>query len=286
MHLSPAQLFQCDLERKVGEVASECTSEEDREKVLEHAYAEAVEVLLRAPVIGHLGYWNGLFRLRVIEQAIRAAAEGRYAAYVEVDIRNVNGANRVLGHTRCNSRVIERVAAILRANILSGRSLLSLQADRQQQELLRLVGTTVEQGEVLSQLGESWVQMFRHGGDELSFVVVGFHPRLLSALLDAAYREVAILGQTEELKFLLHPKHPLSFGQWGIGISFGVATIAGTEAAADVPPMADVRVEQMKRFGYVGYARGTGKPQRLKRRYRWRDYPRLWKLAVEYLIFG
>ncbi|HVA75831.1 MAG TPA: hypothetical protein VNF71_14835 [Acidimicrobiales bacterium] len=157
-------------------------------------------------------------RLPTIDRAAAYTGETGYqAAYVEVDIRNLGGLNAALGRD---------------------------QAD----DVLRTLSTTVEQR--LGPLGT--VAAFRHGGDEVSFVVVATRSLADHQLVSdvrGVLSEAATQGRSRysHLEQVEHPKYPGDRTRGGTGIAFGVAAITPGSDPLRVCAAADLEVEDQKR---------------------------------------
>ncbi len=159
-------------------------------------------------------------RLPTVERAFALARSGkRHAFYVEVDVRNLSGLNAV-SRTEAD-RLFGEMAQVTETHLLA------LGAD---------------------------VVPFRHGGDEVSFVVVtrdasaeaGAAERALTAALAAAEAEIA--KATKEFADVPHPKHRGDARFNGTGITWAVASLGdpGLHSAAEAVHAADSQVEAKK----------------------------------------
>ena len=183
------------------------------------------------------GFETGDGRISTIERAMHFVSEHATqdvaAFYVEIDIRNLGGLNTVLGHGAANT-VFHDVAVIVQSE-------------------MGAVG-----GDIAS---------FRHGGDELSFVLVGqgVSQDAINAGLERAKQRVAQYvrdthfkiadGSEHSLADIAHPKHLEDAGSRGTGITYGVAEITpagalGPDAlrtqTTKVLGRADQQIERMK----------------------------------------
>ena len=154
-------------------------------------------------------------RMPTVASAAKFAREhGVSAVYVEVDVRNVSGLNDHEGPERTDA-VIAKLAHLVETAL----------------------GTLPAK-----------VCPFRHGGDELSFVVVGAAPRAGLGDLIAAVRivlesaERSAQAELAEFSEIRHPKHP---ERRGTGIVFGTARIDG-RSPEEVVAEADQQVERRK----------------------------------------
>jgi GGDEF domain-containing protein len=156
-------------------------------------------------------------RVPSLEGAVKFVANGGAACYVEVDIRNVGGMNRV--SKGLGDEVVRDIAGAARAAAAS-------------------VG-----GDVTS---------IRHGGDEVSFIVTanGTSQALKDALVTAlAAARVRVSAEMAHLEWVPHPKRR---GESGTGLFFGVSAISETSDPEQVFHEADSAVEAMKTAGPEG----------------------------------
>lgn len=151
---------------------------------------------------------------RAIEH-VRRTGEG--GVYVELDVRNLGGLNAALGHSGANE-VYGVFAGFVH------RHLSKLSAD---------------------------VVFFRHGGDEMSAVVLGPGVRRaeVEAALADAQREVAQYVRARGLASLPHPKAKDDPSQAGTSLAYGTSEVGGTMTPADILGAADRVVERMKLKG-------------------------------------
>lgn len=176
-------------------------------------------------------------RVPTLERAIKFTAEskGERGYYVEVDLRNLGGLNKNLGHSGAD-RIYARMAQII------GEELHALEADTKM-------------------FGKVSVTLFRHGGDEVSAVIVGpeLAPEVLQGAMERAQRRIADYvaattfttadGKTHALANIDHPKHPGDASVRGTGIVFGMAELQPTVTATDTIGTADRQVELKKTGG-------------------------------------
>jgi GGDEF domain-containing protein len=148
-----------------------------------------------------------------------ARVHGAPALYAEVDIRNVSGLNASVGRSATNE-LFARVAELAET---------------------RLRGL------------DATVCPFRHGGDELSFVLVGrpgSDPGSLVERAEALLDEVntAVREEFSELMTVPHPKYP---GQSGTGIVFALTPIGPERTPEQTVSLADQEVERRKAVSAV-----------------------------------
>jgi GGDEF domain-containing protein len=133
---------------------------------------------------------SGPGRLATLRRAIcHTAQTGQECCYVEMDVQNLGGLNAVLGHTRANE-VYAAIAALVRC------------------ELSSVAATAV---------------FFRHGGDEMSAVLIGTKEQALQAAFATVRRKVADLARRCQVDDIPHPKHPDDPCWRGTGVCFGMA---------------------------------------------------------------
>jgi GGDEF domain-containing protein len=150
-------------------------------------------------------------RAPTVEGAIKHVTNGGAACYVEVDIRNVGGLNKV--SKTLGDEMVRDIAGAARAAVAS-------------------VG-----GDVTA---------VRHGGDEVSFIVVadGDSQSLRQRLVDALEAaKVQVRGDVAHLDWVPHPKR---HGEGGTGLFFGVAAVTPGSDPDQVMHEADSAVETMK----------------------------------------
>jgi len=149
---------------------------------------------------------------RAILRMAQVPADSAY--YVEVDIQNLGGLNKELGHTGANT-------------------IYHYMAQTAEQKIQALDADTCS---------------FRHGGDEFSFVVVG--PQVSQSDVEKALAEADVQIRAyiadRGLAHIEHPKHPGVASKAGAGIIFGVSQIDGKAGIEGVFRSADKIVESKK----------------------------------------
>lgn len=164
------------------------------------------------------GFQNGAKRVRTLELAqAHTAKTGDLAVYVEMDVRNLSGLNASLGRERANT-AFRFVAEAVR------------------DELKTL---------------DAKVESFRHGGDELSFILVSSTAERadVAAALQRAQARVKAYVRQNGLSTIEHPKHPGDAAFAGTGIVTGTALIRPGDDVDAVFRAADVEVERQKKIG-------------------------------------
>jgi GGDEF domain-containing protein/prophage maintenance system killer protein len=164
------------------------------------------------------GYARAADRVPTIERAIDwAKRSGENAFYVDIDIRNLGGLNRAVGRAAADRDV--RIAADL----------------------------------IKSELGAigADISLIRHGGDELSAVIVG--PRVERASIDAAlsraHSRFDAYVRARGLADLPHTKNPDDPSKRGVGFTFVTEQARATDDVASILGRADVSLEAMKKRG-------------------------------------
>jgi diguanylate cyclase (GGDEF)-like protein len=132
-----------------------------------------------------------------------------------MDLRNLGGLNAKLGHTRTND-VFSKIAGLIR---------------------LFLAGA-----------GQDPV-FFRHGGDEMSAIIVASDERRLQTAIQKIMQAVQELAEQFGLQETPHPKHLGDPRFFGIGVHLGVVEIRPEHASKPqaVFQEADVQLEQNKK---------------------------------------
>jgi GGDEF domain-containing protein len=153
----------------------------------------------------------------VAEAARYVTASKAEALYVEVDVKNLGGLNAALGESEAN-QVFRRLAQ-------------------------RAEGA-------LSGL-EATVCAFRHGGDEISFVVAGPPGSTGIGLEEEVRRRLQSADEAARLELaslsgIRHPKHPERDDRAGTGLVFGTAPIGPGSDPEAVVSLADSEVERRK----------------------------------------
>jgi GGDEF domain-containing protein len=150
--------------------------------------------------------------LRAIRHAARTASE---CYYVEMDVRNLGGLNAVLGHTGANE-VYRAIAAVIRSR--------------------------------LSPVAAAAV-FFRHGGDEVSALLIGSTEAAITDAFDEVRQQVDEVARRHGVDDVPHPKHPQDRRSCGTGVRFGLVRLtAGHEGQpAHVFALADEDVKRRER---------------------------------------
>jgi GGDEF domain-containing protein len=173
---------------------------------------------VRADVDPLTGFLREAEHAPTMQRAIdHARATGENAIYVEIDFRNLGGLTRAIGRRAADGEV--RIAARMMREELAG------------------VGADVS--------------LIRHGGDEVSAVVVG--PGVTRAQVDAALARAqarfdAYIGD-RGLSGIPHPKHPNDPSRNGAGFLFSSAQAGPNESASAVFARAGAAVELIKNGG-------------------------------------
>lgn len=160
-------------------------------------------------------------RYNTVSRAIKFTEENNDipANYIEMDLRNLGGINSAFGHSKAND--------IYRA-----------QADIVKRALLDLDGADVD--------------LFRHGGDEMSAVVVGATREQVDA---AMVKAAAAIGRWarrtktpsgKPLSELPHPKYKGDKAKAGVGVIFSSMPIEPAATPEIIFQVADTALEQKK----------------------------------------
>jgi len=143
----------------------------------------------RDNVTGYYEARSGIGRFQTLVDAIAHVRDTQEECYyVEIDVRNLSGLNSAIGHTGANV-IFRAITDALEA---------------------RLTACASE------------VVCFRHGGDELSMVVVNTKLARLDLALHLARLDVELIAQKFNVAFIHCPKIG---GRPGIGIHQGIARI-------------------------------------------------------------
>jgi diguanylate cyclase (GGDEF)-like protein len=142
------------------------------------------------------GFHEGRFgkgRISTLRRAVQhVKGTGEQAFYVEIDLQNLCGLNAALGHTGAN-HVYARIAAIIRKELSAAAS---------------------------------EAVFFRHGGDEMSAILIETTEEANQAAMEAVRSRVALLAKRRHLDDIPHPKHPGDVRWTGIGVYFGVCRLS------------------------------------------------------------
>jgi GGDEF domain-containing protein len=149
-----------------------------------------------------------------MKRAIEHVSEtGEQGHYIEADITNLGGLNDKLGHTGAN-KVYNKFATIF--------------------------------AEEMDNIGADATK-FRHGGDEISAIVVNASKEQIDAALTKARDRIATYTKDEGLSEIVHPKHRRNKEMRGTGLIFGTSEITENKEAGDIFSEADISVEETKR---------------------------------------
>lgn len=164
------------------------------------------------------GFTSGADRLPTIARAAQFVLQhGAAAVYAEVDVKNLGGLNAELGTEKADA-ILARLAHLA-------------------EEALRSLDATV--------------CAFRHGGDEVGFVVVG-RPGSSPSQLEPAVRgrlelaQKTAQGDLAGYSHVRHPKHPERDDRAGTGIVYGTGVIGPMADPEHVVAVADGEVERRK----------------------------------------
>lgn len=192
----------------------------------EEAKAAAQQAFSREPMRDTVtGFYMAQDRVPTIERAKQAVRDGHQALYFEMDIRNLGGLNKRFGHTEANT-VYKRFSDA--AN------------------------------EVLAGTGARVVP-FRHGGDEISAVVVGVDPAQAETIAQAIEARSQEIAQELGIADIEHAKPGMGPGT---GLYAGWSVIDPDADIATITSRADQRVEAKKvEYGQTIEAAGAGQAQ-------------------------
>lgn len=190
---------------------------------IEAAVARAREEGLHAPdaVTGFEDAQKGTLRTETAERAIEHVARtGEKGVYVEMDLQNLGGINRKLGHTGADE-FFKKIAGIIREEM----------------------GTA-----------GSDVSLFRHGGDEMSAIVVNGDRAGVTASMRRAHARIAEAAKEHGLADIEHTKVDAAGRKrrGGTGVHFGVSEIQKGDKPHDLFARADKEVEQRKESAAAG----------------------------------
>jgi diguanylate cyclase (GGDEF)-like protein len=136
---------------------------------------------------------SGPGRLATLRRAIgHTAQSGAVCYYVEMDVRNLGGLNEALGHTGANV-VYREIAGVIRS------------------ELSAVASVAV---------------FFRHGGDEMSAVLIGTTEQAVRSAFERVQQGVAAVALRHKVHDVPHPKHPHDERFQGTGVRYGLARLA------------------------------------------------------------
>ncbi len=167
------------------------------------------------------GWQKSFHRVKTAKRAAEHVRRtGQPATYAEIDLRNLGGLNAEFGHQGAN-RHFRAIADIVRAE-------------------LEVVAPDA--------------QLFRHGGDEVSAIVVGLESAQVEEALSRAQAIVDEYVAAEGLEALPHTKEGR---EPGVGIHYGVSEVGPGENPEDFFSRADLRVEGKKKAKGVAVEQGS-----------------------------
>lgn len=179
---------------------------------LTHEQAEKIAPIKRDVLTG---FHTAEQRIPAIERArIHAEKTGEPAHYMEIDIRNQGALNKKFGHSGADKHL---------------RAMTDIVAE----EIKKTGGD---------------VDFTRHGGDEVSAVIVNADRAAVEAAGARAKERTLEYAKEHGLSDLEHPKYPGQKEHAGTGISYGVSEI-NNRRTEDILSEADKRVEQEKLKG-------------------------------------
>ncbi len=204
-HEAPAEQFTNPHEERVAQFQAQ-----SKELGLNDQQAAALTPKdVRDPVTGFFGPADRMPTLTRAQQFVERT--GQPGVYVEADIQNLGGVNAALGHSGANERVYTPFARIFQKN-------------------LEATG-----GHVVP---------FKHGGDEMSAVVVGAKPGDVQAALERTEQDVRAYASKNDLTTIPHPKHP---GMAGTGLYTGLKEIEPGIPVDNIPKQVDSYIEATKK---------------------------------------
>lgn len=163
---------------------------------------------------------SGDARYQTLVEAIQHVQQtGEEAYYIEMDLQNLGGINATLGHTGANE-IYTAIAGIIKKHL---------------------------------QAVASESAFFRHGGDEMSAILVDTSEQGIAMAFDKIKQEVGQVAQKFGVHEIPHPKHPNDPGHAGTGVHYGLARITAQHAQNPslVFKEADTRLEMNKKRNYV-----------------------------------
>ncbi len=159
---------------------------------------------------------SGEGRYQTLVQAIQHVKQtGEEAYYVEMDLQNLGGINAVLGHTGANE-IYTKIAEVIKMNL---------------------------------QPIASESAFFRHGGDEMSAILVDTNERALVMGFEKVKSQVGEVARHFNVHNAPHPKHANDDAYKGTGVHYGYARITPQHEANPslVFKEADTKLEMNKR---------------------------------------
>lgn len=159
------------------------------------------------------GFYKPDSRVDTLQRAQQHVAEtGKPAVYVEADVANLGGMNATLGNSQANE-VYRAMTDVLRQELES-------------------TGATVVP--------------FRHGGDEVSAIVVGTDPDVIAAATQRAEMRAREIAAERGLAEIEHPKYRGDVTKRGAGLNIGISRIASDIDFRQILSEADRTVELRK----------------------------------------
>ncbi len=135
---------------------------------------------------------SGEGRYQTVLQAIQHVKQtGEMAYYVEMDLQNLGGINSVLGHTGANE-IYTAIASEIKNNLQSVSS-------------------------------ES--AFFRHGGDEMSAILIDTTEQAIASAFDKITKNIYQIAEKFNVHNTPHPKHPNDENHVGTGVHYGLSQI-------------------------------------------------------------
>ncbi len=159
---------------------------------------------------------SGDSRYQTLIQAIQHVKKtGEEAYYVEMDLQNLGGINAVLGHTGANE-IYTKIAEVIKANL---------------------------------QPIASESAFFRHGGDEMSAILVDTSEQAVVMAFEKIKAQVGEVARYFKVHDAPHPKHADDDSYKGTGVHYGYARILPQHEANPtlIFKEADTKLEMNKR---------------------------------------
>jgi diguanylate cyclase (GGDEF)-like protein len=159
------------------------------------------------------GFYKGQERIPTLTRTLQYVSEtGAQAHYVEADIGNLNGLNARLGHSGAD-------------------------------KVFRMITDHFQSG--IEETGATSV-FFRHGGDEVSAIVINIDCDALTQALDSALKKIDDDISARGLSDLPHLKQGRAPG---VRLNYGTSSIYAGGVEGDILSAADTRVELAKILG-------------------------------------
>lgn len=161
------------------------------------------------------GFYRAEDRIPTLDRALKHVAETNQPGfYIEADIANLGGLNKAFGHSGANA-VYKDLSDIFKQAIEEA------------------------QGKAI---------LFRHGGDEISAIVINGDEKSLSTALQEMQTNVNNYIKANNLKDIPHTKEGR---EGGTGLSYGISPITKGRTIGDIMSVADKQVETSKVKGNV-----------------------------------